>query len=398
MSDVDSLLRERLGAAAAFDVDADPQLVREGVARRQRRIRRRRRGTVVLAALAVAGLAAGVVGLVSRDGGEDVAVRAGAPSTAAPGGAEAATAPFFRPLPGWDAVQVGGAATAASVALGPDTAAGGAPWDTVARLGDGDVVLFAMVSPAGDTGAASAAVFPQRALPLSLDDARPGGLEGQPDGVHAERLAAQVDGWNIDVVVFYGADDPTSATRLRAEEQLAQLVVPARAATAAPAAPGGEAAAGSCRPSDLQALVALDATGGTLDSRIAGRITVRNVGPTACTLADLVAQVEPRDTNSTVLPSTSSDADPAWRQAGEAAPSGWPTVRLGPGAEAQAVLAIHNWCGAWQNRLYFVIHLPGQAERIGGAAPSVQVPPQCDDAQAPMQLAVGPFEPPRPSG
>ncbi len=392
MSDADSLLRERLGAAAAFDVETDPGRVREDVARRQRRIRRRRRGVAVAGVLAVAAVAAGVVSLAGEDSGDDLAVQQQeAPSTASPDGADATgTFPHFDPAPGWEAVQVGSAATAADIALGPESAAGNVPWDTVERLQDGDVVLFAMSIPAREV---SGGGFPPSELPLSLDAAQPGGLEGQPDDVYAERLLAEVDGWNIDLVAFYGALEPDAGTRAAAQEQLDRLVVPARAAPAAPGA--SRAAAGTCQPADLDAQVALaDAGGGTL----AGRITVRNVGASACTLAGPIGQVEPRDTSSTVIPSTTSEAEPAWSQAGEPAPTGWPAVELAPGSEAQAVLRIQNWCGAFQNRLYFVIRLPGQVDRISGVAPSVEVPPQCADPQAPLELAVGPFEPPRPTG
>jgi len=77
---------------------------------------------------------------------------------------------------------------------------------------------------------------PPRELPLSLDDAQPGGLEGQPDDVYADRLGAQVDGWNIDLLVFYGGGDSTGVPpvplepradhRAMAQGQLARLEVP----------------------------------------------------------------------------------------------------------------------------------------------------------------------------
>jgi hypothetical protein len=110
-----------------------------------------------------------------------------------------------------------------------------APWDTVERLAEGGVLLYAMLYPAGEVSAVDA-IFPRRELPLSLDEAQPGGLEGQPDNIYAERLGAQVDGWNIDLVVFYGGGDPAGAPHVRAEpsvetrttaqEQLARLAVP----------------------------------------------------------------------------------------------------------------------------------------------------------------------------
>jgi hypothetical protein len=107
---------------------------------------------------------------------------------------------------------------------------GDAPWDTVERLEDGDVLLYAMFWPSGRGEQTP------RELPLSLDDAEPSGLEGQPDDVYAHRLGAQVDGWNIDLLVFYGGGDstgvppvpsePSPEHRAMAQGQLARLVVP----------------------------------------------------------------------------------------------------------------------------------------------------------------------------
>ena len=161
------------------------------------------------------------------------------PSTASPatttapsGGSEppCGTPPYFGPGPGWETAETGVSATAANIPLGPNTRSGDAPWDTVERLQAGDVLLYAMVRPAGN------ADLPPRELPLSLDDAQPGGLEGQPDTIYADRLLAQVDGWNIDLLVFYGGGDPTGVppvpsepgaeTRATAQEQLGRLGVP----------------------------------------------------------------------------------------------------------------------------------------------------------------------------
>jgi hypothetical protein len=89
----------------------------------------------------------------------------------------------------------------------------------------------------GETSAVDA-IFPPRELPLSLNDGQPGGLEGQPDDIYADRLLAQVDGWNIDLLVFYEGGDPkgvppvpsepSAETRAGAQEQLERLVIPAR--------------------------------------------------------------------------------------------------------------------------------------------------------------------------
>jgi hypothetical protein len=236
VSDVDSLLRERLAAAAAFELEADPERVRADIARRQRRRRRRRRGTVLFGVAAVAVLALGVVRLVDDGSGDDPDVTsdatAAAEPDAAPDAAGASTgAPYFDAAPGWETVPTGGGMTAANAALGPDSAAGQMPWDTVATLQEGDVVLLLSAFPATEVSRADGS-FPPRDLPLSLDDAQLGGIEGQPDGVYAERLLAEVDGWNVDVIAFYGGggSEPTAETRAAAQEQLDGLVVPAAAA------------------------------------------------------------------------------------------------------------------------------------------------------------------------
>lgn len=223
MNDIDTLLRDRLEAAAMFEVQTDPRVVHRGIARRQRRIRRRR-GAVVLGALAVLGVGTGVVVAVGRDPGRDVTVQA----TAAPDGSDAPTKagpPRFRAAPDWEVAHRETTTVAANIPLGPDSRAGNVPWDTVERLGDGQVVLFVMAVPEGESAAVDA-TFPPGRLPISLDDAQPGGLEGQPDDVYAERLGTRVNGWNLDVIVFYGGTGPSAEVRAAAQEQLTRLDVP----------------------------------------------------------------------------------------------------------------------------------------------------------------------------
>jgi hypothetical protein len=152
--------------------------------------------------------------------------------------------PGFLPTPGWETVKTPEtfSATAANVALGPGTLSGDMPWDTVERLEDGDVVLFAMfIAPRESWGDD---VFPPRSLPLSLDDTVTDinyNFEGQPDHIYTDRVGARVNGWAIDLLVFYGGGDPTAVppvraqpsaeTRAAAQKQLARLVVPARELT-----------------------------------------------------------------------------------------------------------------------------------------------------------------------
>lgn len=111
--------------------------------------------------------------------------------------------------------------------MGPDTQSGSAPWDTVERLGEGDVVLYAMAYPTGESAAVDAN-FPPGELPLSIDDAPPGGLEGNPEVGLTLRMGVQVHGWNIDLLVFFGTAEPSAETRAAAQEQLARLDVPSR--------------------------------------------------------------------------------------------------------------------------------------------------------------------------
>jgi hypothetical protein len=128
-------------------------------------------------------------------------------------------------------------ATAGNVPLGPDALEGNFPaHETIRRLGTGDILMqAAFIAPLESWGDDAARGFPRRSLPLSLDDATPHvAFEGLPD-VWADRLGATVNGWNVDLLVFYGGTDltsvppvgPTAETRAAAQEQLARLVVPA---------------------------------------------------------------------------------------------------------------------------------------------------------------------------
>jgi hypothetical protein len=239
VSDIDTLIRERMAAAAAFDVVTDPRRVRENVARRQRRIRRRRRATGLLGALTAAGVAFGVFHIVDQDPRGDLVVRPTdtAAETSDDAAASCGAPPYFRPAPGWESVQAGSGATAGNVPLGPDALDGNFPaYETIGRLEDGGVLLQAAFYPMGESTAVDAN-FPPRELPLSLDEASPTlSFEGQPDHIYAERLGAQVNGWNIDLLIFYGGGDPTAVppvqseptaeTRAAAQDQLAHLEVP----------------------------------------------------------------------------------------------------------------------------------------------------------------------------
>jgi hypothetical protein len=140
--------------------------------------------------------------------------------------------PGFLPAPGWDVFQTGTTrppqaptATAANVPLDPADEVGGLPHPTLERLRPEGIVIFATFYPAGETEAVDRR-FLERALPLRLFDAEPGGIEGQPDNVTARRLLARVGAYNIDVIVFFGAVNPSASTLHLADEELGRLVVP----------------------------------------------------------------------------------------------------------------------------------------------------------------------------
>jgi hypothetical protein len=242
MNGGDSLIRERLAAAAAFEIEADPPDVRESIARRQRHIRRRRRAVALLGVVVIMGLGFGVDRAVRRgSGADDGTLRTGdSPTETSDDNASTEPGPRFDPAPGWETSQVGLLATAANVPLGPDAQTSNLPaHDTIQRLEDGEVLIQAtFIRPRESWGDDAARGFPPSQLPLSLDNALTDiTFEGQPEHIYADRVGATVNGWNVDVLIFYGGGDPTAVppnraqpsaeTRAAAQEQLARLVPPA---------------------------------------------------------------------------------------------------------------------------------------------------------------------------
>ena len=138
----------------------------------------------------------------------------------------------FLPATGWTVIQVGlpGSAestriVAANVPISPGDPRRGQPpalhafppWTTVI-----DATLKARGEPARDLA------FPVRSLPLSLADARPVTVTGQPTLEYV--LRAGVNGYNVDASVTF-ATEPTAAMFEKAEEQIARLVVAPAAIT-----------------------------------------------------------------------------------------------------------------------------------------------------------------------
>ena len=138
----------------------------------------------------------------------------------------------FLPATGWTVIQVGlgGSAestriVAANVPISPGDPRRGQPpalhawppWTIVI-----DATLKARGDPARDLA------FPVRSLPLSLADARPVTVMGQPTLEYV--LRAGVNGYNVDASVTF-ASEPTEQMLGKAEEQIARLVVAPAAIT-----------------------------------------------------------------------------------------------------------------------------------------------------------------------
>lgn len=314
----------------------------------------------------------------------------------APGGATKAAradGPGFLPAQGWDTFQTGATtppqaptATAANVKLGPDVFVETFPWQTIATLRSGHVLLEALFSPRGESAGIDAQYRP-RSLPLSLGDAKSeGSFEGQPPNVSAERLLARVNGWNLELFVFYGAR-PTRAARAAAQEELDRLVVPQGAPGVLETRPALRPSPRACRASALRSSVRWQGATGSL----LGSIRVTNVGERACALRG-VPTVELRDANGVLLNVHQAAAKPLWKQLGAARPSGWPTVQLPAHGAAQVFVQLRSWCITGVKPLFFRTYLPGVGEAI--PAP-VRITLRCDVPGQPARLAVGPVEPVR---
>ena len=144
--------------------------------------------------------------------------------------------PGFLPAEGWDTLNTGlTGSRQAPVALASNTefaaedfsqGAGNLPRATIASLPADGLVLWAIFYPRGESPQVDAN-FTERSLPLSLANAIPGSLEGDPRPENASlRLLSAVNGWNVDVIVFTGADQLTAALEREAQAELTRLTVP----------------------------------------------------------------------------------------------------------------------------------------------------------------------------
>jgi len=202
--DETALTRERFLAAVPFP----------------RRGTRRRALTFALAALAV-----------SAAFGGGYAIASSADTPAKPERRAALNAgPGFLPAVGWDVVATGTTApprapTAVSANIplsSEDRSQQSPPQATARRLGPNGVLFYVIFYPAGATQAR------ERLLPLQLSQADSiGSFEGMPPVGSTRRLLARVGAYDVDVLVFFGAREPSAGVVASAAQQLGRLVVPA---------------------------------------------------------------------------------------------------------------------------------------------------------------------------
>ena len=379
MSDLERTIREAREALPEPEADVTRRALTAAIAAAPQRSRRRTRriaiGAIVFAAAVTGAFAAGLA--------------------LAPGGStKAAGGPGFLPARGWETFQTGvtsppqgASATAANTRLGKDAVSGSFPWQTVAGLRTGQVLLQATFYPTGESAGIDRN-FPERSLPLSLDDAlRGASLEGQPPNVEAYRLVARVNRYNLDLFVFFGGRKDTPAAHEAAQEELDRLVVPEGAPGPLESLPAGPPARAACKPAALRAAVLLQGATGSL----LGSIRLRNIGGKACTLRGRPT-VQLRDANGVLLNTKQIPGRPVWQYVGGPKPRGWPTVRLSPRGTAQVSLQLRNWCVVPVKPVFFHVYLPGAGERV--IAPA-RVTLRCDAPGQPASMAVGPVEPVR---
>lgn len=141
----------------------------------------------------------------------------------------------FLPEQGWSVLQNGGDGTpsrpagaiAANVPLHAADDPDGLPYATLQALPPRGIVIVAGFVERGEPRAD--ARFPKRALPLRVGDAAPfieWGVQvrpGRPLGQY--QLLAGVNGYNVDVNLYFGTQRPSPALLRAAQRQLDRLVV-----------------------------------------------------------------------------------------------------------------------------------------------------------------------------
>jgi hypothetical protein len=143
----------------------------------------------------------------------------------------------FVPAEGWNVLQTATKAKparpaqqaiAANVPLRPEDDADGVPYSTLLSLPRHGVVIVANFILAREH--AGAASFPTRGLPLRLRDATPsterGGAQVRPARPLGQfELRAKVNGYRVEVNVYFGTDRPTPELITAAQRQLDRLAV-----------------------------------------------------------------------------------------------------------------------------------------------------------------------------
>ena len=182
--------------------------------------RRRRVPALALAALAVA---------AAFGGGYAVASSAETPAKPARR-ATLNAGPGFLPTVGWDVAATGTTAppqaptaVAANIPLSAeDRLQQSPPHATARRLGPNGVLFYVVFYPRLPQA------VPERLLPLQLAQAESiGSFEGMPPVGSTRRLLARVGAYDLDVLVFFGAEEPSAGVVAAAAQQLGRLVVPA---------------------------------------------------------------------------------------------------------------------------------------------------------------------------
>jgi hypothetical protein len=162
----------------------------------------------------------------------------GAPETV-PGAGEP---PAFRRANGWQTIDQGFAVGVDSAPLAwasnvpidgvdlsdsaRDETLSGWPRHTLEALPADGIVMTAWIYGPSKSGPGKET--PDRTLPLQLSDAQiQHGWEGQvAPNVPLYLIAGNAQGWNIQVDVFFGTQDPSEATRSAAQEELNRLSLP----------------------------------------------------------------------------------------------------------------------------------------------------------------------------
>lgn len=159
----------------------------------------------------------------------------------------------FVPEPGWFALQspppaVLGqqmVAVAANIPFAPDDVVHGLvepsalPYSTLLLLPPHGIMIVATTTPQADPHLApipTNPIYPKAELPLRIRDAVSHvqwGAQVRPDQPLASyQLRAEIDGLNVDVVLYFGTSTPTSAIRAAAQRQLQELVIRSKPAAA----------------------------------------------------------------------------------------------------------------------------------------------------------------------